>query len=753
MTKEEFATKIKAKYPEYQAVDTNTLVSKIVEKYPVYQGQISDYTVAPKSNVFTRVGDELSKRSENIAETVNTVGTDTPVLKTSLDVANQVVGAPIAAAYEALPQGVQDLGDKAGEFASKGISRLTDYISDSPRLQKFVMDNPDKAQQLEEVFGNIAAGSELVGNAAALSPIPGAVSKAAGATSRGAKQVFNTTAAATGNAVLGATDSIKSLFGSKKTRANVDNLIKEADDALSQSPALAREVAESGSQPNILQKWAGVSPDVKNRIAGKGEQLKEYFDVAHARNNLDTVPTPLEYGARKVQDTVTKMESIISDQGSKIGKFRNKIASYKAGIDDVVSIESNFNNELSKLNLEIRNGVIRKKPGTVTKVNSSSEISALNELYKDLQTVKQSPDMERLIDLRQLFDSKINFAKASRDVSSSLDPLSRSVRASIANTAKKIVGKLEAANVQKYADFMEGYSALREFTDKRTGAEFLLKQALSERGRLPREVMESIKEFTGVDLMDDAAMATIATDLIGNTRQKGLFRQEITKAGLDVEAILSGKQGAISALLDWGKKKLINEEKQFLNAAGYRDLTKVPNTNIKPTTPSTQWSENSPNSVPKSTNKMSSDNIPTTVPETTPPVKRPAKNMFSGSSPGFANIGGEMKDVTRYVDKTNPYSGAAALLDEMDRKPLYVLADAISTKGTITKQMIQDADSVIEKINESLGTRLINPDGTDLSKLKQITLLREADDALTTKAISAYDKAQARLGNKSNKKK
>jgi len=249
-------------------------------------------------------------------------------------------------------------------------------------------------------------------------------------------------------------------------------------------------------------------------------------------------------------------------------------------------------------------------------------------LYNDLKTVKQSPDLERLIDLRQLFDSKINFAKASRDVSSSLDPLSRSVRSSIAETAKKIVGKSEAANVQKYADFMEGYNALRGFTDKRTGAEFLLKQALSERGRLPREVMNAVKEFTGVDLMDDAVMAIIATDLIGNTRQKGLFRQEITKAGLDVNAILSGDKGAVSALIDWGKGKLIDEEKQFLKAAGY-GRSKLPATKSSSAIPSTGVIENAPTTSARNTTSTKNAVIPTTIPKGEYPVNSGGK-MYGG---------------------------------------------------------------------------------------------------------------------------
>ena len=77
-----------------------------------------------------------------------------------------------------------------------------------------------------------------------------------------------------------------------------------------------------------------------------------------------------------------------------------------------------------------------------------------------------------------------------------------------------------------------------------------------------------IKDRTGIDLMDDAVMSSIATDLIGNSRQKGLFRQEITKAGLDTSALLRGDtSGAISLMFNFLKKSLVNEEKQFLKAA------------------------------------------------------------------------------------------------------------------------------------------------------------------------------------------
>ena len=359
------------------------------------------------------------------------------------------------------------------------------------------------------------------------------------------------------------------LFG--RPTKSINEVISQADEAL--KPAEMRAQAEANTAiPSLKEKWAGISSDIKNRIAGKSEKLKEYFDVAHARNNFDTLPTPLEHGARSVDQATSKMEALLADTGSKIGSFRKKVGSYEANIDQVAKIENSFIDELSKLNLEIQNGVIKQKAGTVARVGSKNDINVLNELYGEMRTVKENPNLEKMIDLRNVFDRKINFEKQARDISGAVDPVSRRVRKQIADVGAEIVGKSEAANLKKYSDFMDGYNELRSFTDRKAGAEFLLKQVLSERGRTPREVMSVIKEMTGIDLMDDATMASIATDLIGNSRQKGLFRQEITKAGLDAEALLRGKAGAIELMFNFLKKNAVNQENTFLKAAGQKPV-------------------------------------------------------------------------------------------------------------------------------------------------------------------------------------
>lgn len=625
MTKEEFATKIKAKYPEYQAVDTNTLVSKIVEKYPVYQGQISDYTVAPKSNVFTRVGDELSKRSENIAETVNTVGTDTPVLKTSLDVANQVVGAPIAAAYEALPQGVQNVGDKVGAAFGNTISSITDYISDIPKLQKFIMENPDKAKQLEDVFGAVASGSELVGNATALVGAPGAVQRTVNTT----RNAANTVAGATRNAV-------------------------------NQTFQAGKKVLPKSE--NIMNKVARLTPTQ----ARKFEQLtgKTHGQYLTETGNFGT---PDEIVRRESEKFAQSLKSVDDTLSQLDGEFTDGI------IDDVL-------NELQE-----------KAVATSTKNVKSPYLDRVNELMA--KNTESGLSMSEINELKRLYERNVKLGY------------------------NKLV---DAEKIQRATNLD---NALREW-------QILKAEELG---------FENLRDLNKQTQASKQLINSLGDQLIGQT---GLNDVTLT----DWIMLSGGDPTAVGGLLT---KKFFSSKKVQSKIAEWLNDTEVTPI-IKPKVGGNYIDQASTATTTTNTTK---NNIPTTVPEPTTTVKRPAKNIFSGSSPGFANIGGEMKDVTRYVDKANPYSGAAALLDEMDRKPLYILADAISTKGTITKQMIQDADRVIEKINESMGKKLINPDGTDLSKLKQITLLREADDALTSKAISAYDKAQAKLGNKANKKK
>lgn len=337
----------------------------------------------------------------------------------------------------------------------------------------------------------------------------------------------------------------------------------------SETPQAARTAAEgTAPQLSFKEKWIGIAPDIKKRIQGKQDLMREYFDVAHARNLDDTMPTPYEFGAQKVQSTVQQMEQLLNDTGGEIGQARRKLGTVRANVDQVNKIENAFRSELDKLNLKIRNGQIVQKAGTLDRVAAQNDIKVLNDLYNNLLRAKQNPNLTNLIDLRSVFDSKIKFAKRASEVSNSVDPVSRQVRKAIADEAAQLVGKTEAAKLAKYSEFMDAYGDLRAFTERKAGAEYLLRLVLSGRGREAREVINTIRQYTGTDLMDDATMMTIATDLIGNSRQQNLFRQEITKSGLDALALAAGNPAGASGLLsDLVKRRFFDSEQIFLDAA------------------------------------------------------------------------------------------------------------------------------------------------------------------------------------------
>lgn len=383
-----------------------------------------------------------------------------------------------------------------------------------------------------------------------------------------------------------AVQSVKSLF--KKTPISIEDVAGQADIALGLTPKInitktsqtiddlvaqgktaeARALAES-TAPNITnkEKLAGLRPDIKARIQGKTELMKEYIDVTNTRNLTDTAPTVSEHAGNYVRKATDEMQTILNETGSTIGESRKKLATYKAPIDDVVSIENSFKNQLAKLNLEIKNGVVKQKSNALSVVGSEGDIGALQRIYENLLKVKESPTLTNLIDFRASLTNKVNFEKTAREVSSSVDTFARQVQKDVAKTAETVVGKSNVVDIRRYSDFMDAFNDIKSFTDRAAGGEYLIRLVLSGRGGEARKIIATIKEYTGIDLMDHATILQVATEMIANPAQKNLFRQEITKAGLDAVRLLKGDpSGVAGTIFEYTMDKILNPEKILMQA-------------------------------------------------------------------------------------------------------------------------------------------------------------------------------------------
>lgn len=341
---------------------------------------------------------------------------------------------------------------------------------------------------------------------------------------------------------------------------------------------IVREAAEATAPSLTLGERAiGITTDVKGRLQEAGEDLtKQYIDVAKTRNVADTVvdaagnkvpaPTPYGFAAQRANKAAEELQRLASETGGVIGKTRERLASYTASIDDMSKIEGKLLSEAEKMNLTIKNGKVVRARGIQTA--SEGDIKAIQNIYDNLKVVKESQKLPDLIEFRSAVDQNIKFGKRASEVSDAIDPLSRALRTEVAETAAKIVGKTEAAELAKFSDFMDALHDLRSFTDRQAGGEYLLRLVSSGRGDEARRLVNTIREYTGIDLMNDATLMTLTTDLIGNAAQKNLFRQEITKAGGDVQAILSGSPTTIGArAIERGIDFLTDAEKILINAA------------------------------------------------------------------------------------------------------------------------------------------------------------------------------------------
>jgi hypothetical protein len=396
--------------------------------------------------------------------------------------------------------------------------------------------------------------------------------------------------AITGTAEFGV-DFLTGGIGAKVLKAGKDKIVKEAvkiknfipeevvfknaDEVIDfvklETPDVVDDVAEEATKDiklSFQEKMIGLDPSYKKKIQGNPDKMAEYINVVKSRNEDLDLPSVYEYAGDNARLAVADMERILNSTGSEIGKTRLKLGSYAFDSDQVKNIENTFKSQAEKLNLRLVEGRLFQDSGKVSKV-SNSELKTLQDLYQNIVVLKRSPNLTNGIDVRNVFDNKINFGKSAREISNNLDNISKETRTAIAKEAAKLVGKTEATKLEDYSNFMRAYEDLKGFTDRNAGGEYMLRVLLSGRGGDARKVVQTIADYTGKDLSVDAVMMTLVTDLMANGTQKNLFRQEIAKAGLDVTRILAGdKTAVLPFLMDFAKDKLIDTEKVLKEAAG-----------------------------------------------------------------------------------------------------------------------------------------------------------------------------------------
>lgn len=378
-----------------------------------------------------------------------------------------------------------------------------------------------------------------------------------------------------GVAAKGATKLLerRALNIADRKASRLKDLIKKQESILNPTNEAETRLAAEATAPQltISEKSIGMTPDVKRRIRVAGEELtNKYIDVAKARNLNDTLPSPYEYGSSRANEAEELMLKKLNDTGGEIGATREKLGTYKASNDQLNEIETALDKHIKKLNLRVKNGAVSKRIDAISSA-STGDMKVIDVILNNLKTVKASPTLTNLIDLRNSVDANIHFGKGLREVTSEIEPLSRELRSVIADVNRRIVGKTEAAKLAEYSDYIDAYKDLKSYTDRKAGGEYMLRLVLSGRGGEARKILDTIRKYTGIDLMNDATLMKLVTEKLGNDEVKTLFAQEVSKitgVASDLRALTSGNPvGGIVGLVTKAKDALIDPEKVIREAA------------------------------------------------------------------------------------------------------------------------------------------------------------------------------------------
>jgi hypothetical protein len=148
MTPQEFAAKIKAKYPQYASLNDVDLTRRMVEKYPQYKSQISFERTMPGAETLRSAIESIPEavqsgkdqimqgyEQQQAATLKNPLPLITGGIKSAAGVAT-IISSPLAPVFKPVGKAVEKVGDVIGssekvqKFAESKAGRVTEQVAD-----------------------------------------------------------------------------------------------------------------------------------------------------------------------------------------------------------------------------------------------------------------------------------------------------------------------------------------------------------------------------------------------------------------------------------------------------------------------------------------------------------------------------------------------------------------------------------------------------------------------------------------------
>lgn len=543
---QDFAAKIKQKYPQYSSLDDQTLTQKIVDKYPQYKEQV-DIGGAPnpaqgqesypapwlqQKPAVQAPGANFPKpwEAEGMANIGNaagavanfaTEGTIKPILK---DIA-QVPGAAVANLRGAVA-GAQKpwFSEEAKQASDQAVAEPVN-VPWLGNISPYAKNSEGGVDPLKTAVNIGAKGTEAgVATLNMMNPassVPQAIVR--GGLQAAANEAQNDNASiqsVAGSGVVGGTlgglfqGAFNKLSGHKFWSGGTPETVKSFE----------KEAAKAGIKPDVVERLKTMTPEEKTL-------QKSYLD--QALENLkkpDETPSPMEKLANDVTDGMRKLHGEKQKAGAAIGLTKEGIRiaePQKLATGDLKSVKDAFVQKLDKLRVGVgEDGNLDFSNSTVK--NLTGDQGLLNSTWDEVKGVKTLDD---LIRVRDTLNNNVTHGKLNNQISASesfAKGLNRDLTA-IAHKSNPKLGELDdvfSSLTKAVQAFQKKTGGSTQFTVEEaidgTNTYNLLRKSLGAGTKESRDILTKLQALgTKYDIpelqniMRSRRLAQTAEDIVG----------------------------------------------------------------------------------------------------------------------------------------------------------------------------------------------------------------------------------------------
>lgn len=605
LSAEQFAARIKEKYPVYKDMDDTRLVLRVLDRFPEYKSQVDIVD-------FDTKGSEIAKEQEKPS--------GKNVFSTKHDIAKGIVKGAVSTF-----RGISSLGERA-------LSKITGRPS--PEVQKGTTASETLIPESVTTPENTAQKVGFTGEQIAEFFIPGMQAGKAGQAVKGLKflqnspKILRSLLGATGRVAAEATtaggvatlqegkinervseetltEAALSLvfrggsFVAKKTPQfikGVDNIISGLDDHVKSVLDPRRRVVENITNienvknvenisnisdvnqiKTILEDRANkviaeIKPTLAEQARNTNQRLNFYLDKARKAVSDPRADTPFEFvGARGVS-ALEDLSGKLSDLGKKKQQLLVDVG--ENSVQGIAGVKKTFFDGLKdRLNITIKqtDEGIEFVPvdGRVSSVPFDKEDQTL--IRKSLVLLSNLQDSDAVLKVDGTVDALQDFLyktqkNITQPINSKLEGLMKEVTGELNELVKKSAGDSYRRVNAKYASIVD----IRNDLNKALGKEgnkgaSLVKRIFSPTDGGTKKLFKKIEQVTGINLIDEAVLAKFAMEEAGDARQANLL-EEIIK--------IRDPKSFVSKMVDNAIKKIKNpvREAKKISEKSLRDL-------------------------------------------------------------------------------------------------------------------------------------------------------------------------------------